>query len=493
MGRWKSFGRREFLAAAFGTTVSLPELLTGRGPVGDPLSPQIRSRFAPFQFPPEFIFGAATAAYQIEGGWNEGGKGESIWDRFSHTTGRVKGAATGDIACDSFHRYKEDVELLSKLNLKSYSFSISWPRIQADGAGKPNARGLDHYKRVADALLAAKIRPLCTLYHWDLPQKLEEAGGWPNRDLAGRFTEYAEVVTRALGDRVSHWCIFNEPWMFTFLGYTRGTHAPARTSFVDGMRATHVVNISQGQAFRAMKALNPKLLIGSAFGMSHCQPATSSEEDRKAADRAHALGNVWFAHPALKGEYPTAFPGSIPLEMMGVRSGDMELCRAPLDFLGINYYRRQLVSAIPTAEGESATGVYTFDAHEGLLTDCGWEVWPAGFYELLMRISREYKGTPMEITSNGCSYLESSDEHGEVPDQRRVQFMREYLTELGRALLHGAYVRSYHYRSLLDNFEWAEGYAQRFGLVYVDFRSQKRTIKNSGKWYAKLAETGELK
>lgn len=490
MGRWKSFNRREFLTAALGTAASFSILPPGHHLVGELLNPQMR--FAPFEFPPEFIFGAATAAYQIEGGWNEDGKGESIWDRFSHTTGRVKGAATGDVACDSYHRYKEDVELLKKLNLKSYRFSISWARIQADGTGKPNAKGLDYYKRVTDALLEAKIRPVCTLYHWDLPQKLEEAGGWPNRDLAGRFTEYADVVTQALGDRISHWCIFNEPWVFTFLGYAWGIQAPSRKNFAECMRATHVVNVAQGQAFRAMKAINPKLQIGTAFSMAHCQPATASEEDRKAADRAHALGNVWFVHPALRGEYPAAFPGANPLEMMGVKPGDMELCRAPLDFLGINYYRRQLVSAIPPGEGESATGVHNFDAHEGPLTDVGWEVWPTGFYELLMRLSREYKGTPMEITENGCSYLDSPDEHGKIPDDRRIQFLRGYLDELGRALLHGANVRAYHHWSLLDNFEWAEGYAQRFGLVYVDFRTQKRTIKDSGKWYAKLAETGEL-
>jgi beta-glucosidase len=490
MGRWKDFNRREFLTSALGAAASFSILPPGHRVVASLFEPQIR--FAPFDFPPEFIFGAATAAYQIEGAWNEDGKGESIWDRFSHTTGKVKGAATGDVACDSYHRYKEDVDLLKKLNLKSYRFSVSWPRIQADGTGKPNAKGLDYYKRVADALLEAKIRPMCTLYHWDLPQKLEDAGGWPNRDLVGRFTEYAELVTRALGDRISHWCIFNEPWVFTFLGYSRGVHAPARSNFAECMRATHVVNIAQGQAFRAMKAIQPKSQIGTAFSMSHCQPATSSEDDRKAADRAHALGNVWFVHPALRGEYPAAFPGANPPEMMRVKSGDMELCRAPLDFLGINYYRRQLVSAIPPGEGESAAGANNFDAHEGPLTDFAWEVWPAGFYELLMRISREYKGVPMEITENGCSYLDTPDEGGQVRDERRIQFLRGYLDELGRAMLHSANVRAYHHWSLLDNFEWAEGYAQRFGLVYVDFRTRKRTIKDSGKWYAKLAENGEL-
>lgn len=490
MGRSGRLTRRDFLCRALGAAASFHVLPPGAAIASELFQPQMK--FAPFQFPEEFIFGAATAAYQIEGASNEDGKGESIWDRFVHTVGRVKGGYTGDVACDSYHRYQEDVALLEQMNLKSYRFSISWPRIQADGTGKPNPKGLDYYKRITDELLKAKIRPLCTLYHWDLPQKLEDAGGWPNRDLAGRFTEYAEMVTRALGDRIKHWCIFNEPWVFTFLGYAYGTHAPARQNFVECMRATHIVNIAQGQAFRAMKAINSKFEVGTAFSMSHCQPATKTEEDRQAADRAHALGNIWFLQPPMKGEYPAAFVGPNPLEMMGVKSGDMDLCRAPLDFIGVNYYRRQLVSAIPPGEGESATGVHHFDAHEGPLTDFAWEVWPTGLYEMLMRISREYKGTPMEITENGCSYLDGPDEHGRIPDDRRIQFLRGYLDELGRAMIHSCNVRAYHHWSLMDNFEWAEGYCQRFGLVYVDFRSLKRTMKESGKWYAKLADTGDL-
>jgi len=490
VSRWNSFNRREFLSTALGAAASFSILPPGHRLIGELLEPQ--SKFAPLQFPEEFIWGAATASYQIEGAWAEDGKGESIWDRFSHTPGKVKGAATGDIACDSYHRYKEDVALLKALKLTSYRFSISWPRIQATGSGDPNSKGLDYYKRLADALLEAKIRPLCTLYHWDLPQKLEERGGWPNRDLVARFTDYVDITVRALGDRISHWCIFNEPWVFTFLGYAWGIHAPSRKNFAECMRATHVVNIAQGQAFRAIKAINSKLQVGTAFSMAHCQSATSSDADRQAADRAHALGNVWFVHPALHGEYPKAFPGDNPLDLMGVKSGDMELCRAPLDFLGINYYRRQLVSAIPPGAGEDATGVHNFDAHDGPLTDFAWEIWPDGFHDLLMRIAHEYKTTPLEITENGCSYLDCPDEHGRIPDERRVQFMRGYLHGLGRALLHGANVRAYHHWSLLDNFEWAEGYAQRFGLTYVDFRTQKRTIKDSGHWYAKLASTGSL-
>jgi beta-glucosidase len=488
--RWKNLNRREFLSNALGAAASFSIVSPGRHLLTEILGSQ--RRFAPFQFPEEFIWGAATAAYQIEGAWSEDGKGESIWDRFSHTPGKVKGAATGDVACDSYHRYKEDIALLKAMNLKSYRFSVSWPRVQPDGSGASNSKGLDYYKRLADALVEADIRPLCTLYHWDLPQRLEEAGGWPNRDLAARFTEYSELVVRALGDRISHWCIFNEPWVFAFLGYAWGIHAPSRKNFTECLRATHVVNIAQGQAFRAIKAVNSKLQVGTAYSMANCEPATPSEADRQAADRAHALGNTWFLHPALHGEYPKAFPGENPLKLMGVKPGDMELCRAPLDFMGINYYRRQLISASSPGEGESSTGVQNADGHEGPLTDFAWEVWPEGFHDLVYRISQEYKTTPIEITENGCSYLDSPDEHGRVPDERRIQFLRGYLHALGGAMLHGANVRAYHHWSLLDNFEWAEGYAQRFGLTYVDFRTQNRTIKDSGHWYAKLASTGSL-
>ncbi len=453
------------------------------------LDPQ--SRFAPFQFPDEFIWGVATSAYQIEGAWDKDGKGESIWDRFSHS-GRVKGNSTGDVACDSYHRYKEDITLIKQLNLSSYQFSISWPRIQPKGSGAPNSKGLDYYKRVSDALLSAKIRPLCTLYHWDLPQALEDAGGWPNRDLAARFADYVEVAVRALGDRISEWCIFNDPGAFTFLGYAKGIYAPARQSFEDCIRATHVVNIAQGQAFRAIKAVNSKFQVGTAAGMSDYRPATSSDNDRQAADRAHALGNIWFIHPALRGEYPQAFAGGNPLSLMAFRPGDMELCRAPLDFLGINYYGRKLVSGIAPGESESAINIQKADAHQGPLTDSNLEVWPDGFYELVMRIAREYKGMPIEITENGCDYVDLPDEHGRISDSRRIEFMRGYLDQLGRAMLYGANVRAYHHRSFLDGFEWVDGYTQRFGLVYVDFPSLKRTVKDSGKWYAKLASTGSL-
>jgi beta-glucosidase len=487
--RTNGFSRREFLGGLLGAAVvgSLP--VSARALAGLPNAPNV---FVAYQFPKDFIWGVATASYQVEGAWKEDGKGVSIWDTFAHTVGKVKGGDTGDVACDSYHRYKEDIAIAKKLNVKSYRFSISWPRIQADGTGKSNPKGLDYYKRVADTLQEANVRPLATLYHWDLPQALQDAGGWPNRDMVGRFTDYAEIVTKALADRISHWCIFNEPWVFVFLGYSRGEHAPALKDFSAAMHASHVVNMAQGQACKAIKAVNGKFQVGTAYSMSNCEPATRSVEDKAAADRAHAIGNVWFLNPPLQGEYPKAFEAGNPDEIMGVKAGDMELCKAPLDFVGINYYRRQLVAAIPPGQGETAFGANAFDATQGPLTDFAWEVWPDGFYELVMRITREYNKPVLEITENGCSYLDGPDAHGRVPDPRRVEYLRGYISALGRAMKDGADVRAYHCWSLLDNFEWAEGYAQRFGLTYVDFRDQRRIIKNSGYWYGKLAASGNL-
>jgi beta-glucosidase len=255
------------------------------------------------------------------------------------------------------------------------------------------------------------------------------------------------------------------------------------------MRATHVVNIAQGEAFRAVKAINPKFDVGSAFSMANCEPNTSREADKAAAERAHALSNIWFIEPALKGAYPKAFLGENPYDVMGGQPGDMDRCRAPLDFLGINYYRRQIVAANPNAI--NGTGVNSWDAHDGPLTDFAWEVWPDSFHDIVLRISKDYK-LPIEIMENGCSYLDSPDERGRIPDQRRIDFIRSYLSALGRAISDGANVCSYHHWSLLDNFEWGAGYTQRFGLVYVDFRSLKRTIKDSGQWYAEVANTGKL-
>jgi beta-glucosidase len=442
-------------------------------------------------FPKGFFWGTATASYQIEGAWNEDGKGESVWDHFAHTRGKIKNGDTGDVACDSYHRWQEDIALMRAMNVNSYRFSISWPRIQPSGSGVANPKGMDYYSRLVDALLEAHIRPFVTLYHWDLPQALEDAGGWTNRDAAARFADYVQLVTQALGDRVSDWMLFNEPAAFVDLGYLEGTHAPGRKSLLDFLRATHVVNLAQGASFHALKATRPATRVGTAFSMSACEPATNSDEDKLAAERAHAITNVWFLEPALRGRYPEALT-FLPETAMGIKSGDMEKTRAPLDFIGINLYYRTIASAPGAMERAAHAQEWLFPVkmeggREGPKTDIGWEVWPKALYDMVMRITRDFSRPAIEITESGCSYNDGPDASGAVHDPRRIAYHREYLAALAQSIADGADVRGYHAWSLLDNFEWAEGFSQRFGLTYVDFNTQKRTIKDSGRWFAKVA------
>ncbi len=441
-------------------------------------------------FPKGFHWGTATASYQIEGAWNADGKGESIWDRFSHTPGKIKDGHTGDVACDHYKRYAEDVKLMKSLGMTSYRFSIAWPRIQPTGSGPANQKGLDFYSRLVDTLLKEGIRPFPTLYHWDLPQALEDAGGWPARDTAARFADYAGIVAKALGDRVRDWMIFNEPNVFTVLGYFRGIHAPGKRDLPLMLRATHVVNLAQGGAFRALRAAKPGLRIGGAWNFSTFEPADPKSEDDVDAARRHQLfWNAWFVDPALRGRYPEAFPGGVPLAAMGVEDGDLQKTRAAYDFIGINHYNRQIVSTEKPGEGGLPGEVRS--GEEGPKTEFDWEVWPKGFHDVVLWAWNEYK-LPIEITENGCAYNDGPDAAGRVQDTRRTEFYRSYLGELHRAIGAGADVRGYHAWSLLDNFEWAEGYTKRFGIVYVDFDTQKRTVKDSGRFYAKVAATNAL-
>ena len=442
-------------------------------------------------FPRNFFWGTATAAYQIEGAWKEDGKGESIWDRFSHTPVRIKNGDTGDAACDSYHRWREDIALMRAMNLNSYRFSISWPRIQPAGSGPANSKGVDYYSRLVDALLEARIRPFVTLYHWDLPQLLEDAGGWTNRDATARFADYVELVTRALGDRVSDWMLFNEPLAFTYQGYLDGTHAPGRSSIIDFLRASHTVNLAQAAAFHALKAVRPSARVGTAFSMSSCEPATNSEENRLAAERCHAITNLWFLEPPLKGRYPEAL-SFLPETAMRIRSGDLDKMRVPLDFIGINLYYRTIASAPSAMERLSHAQQWLFPVktvagQQGAKADNGWEVWPQALYDIVTRISRDFNRPQIEITESGCAYNDGPDASGVIRDTRRIQYHRQYLQALAQSIADGADVRGYHAWSLLDNFEWAEGFSQRFGLAYVDFKTQQRTIKESGRWYAKVA------
>jgi len=489
--------RRSFLAktSSWAAAAALPKLShAGVIPTLDPVSEQ-SSMPGQAAFPKDFLWGTATASYQVEGAWNIDGRGESIWDRYSHTPGNVKGGWTGDVACDNYHRYPEDIALMKQMNLRSYRYSIAWPRIQPSGSGASNQKGIDYYKRLTDTVLGAGMRPLVTLFHWDLPQTLEDQGGWPRRDTAARFADYVEIVIKALGDRINTWAIFNEPWVFTYVGYSEGRHAPGKTDFDLFLKSAHTVNLAQGDAFRAIKAIAPKSKVGTAFSMSPATPLTSSAEDAAAAKRFDAFNNVWFLETALRGRYPEAFVHGTPLETMGFQSGDEKRMIAPLDYIGVNYYFRRLVSASTTAAPSKvsydAMGFAIAMGKDGPLTEIGWEVYPRGLYDIVQRVSKDYK-LPIEITENGCSYGDYPDANGRVADTRRIDYYREHLRELARAIRDGADVRGYHAWSILDNFEWAEGYTQRFGLVYIDFPTQRRYMKDSAKWFSKIASTNTV-
>ena len=441
------------------------------------------------EFPKGFLWGSATAAYQVEGAWNADGRGESIWDRFAHTPGKIKNDANGDVACDSYHRYREDIELMRRLGMKTYRFSISWPRVQPGGRGPSNAKGLDYYKRVIDALLEAGIRPFPTLYHWDLPQPLEDAGGWPNRDTADRFADYAKIIADALGDRIGQWSIFNEPKTFTHVGYWQGTHAPGRTEPLAMLRATHTVNLAQGMAFRILKSAGAKPEVGAVIDVAPMNPATDSEADKAAAARWYKFLNLWFLQPALKGSYPDGvLPPAQKNDLLGFRDGDEKTVRAALDFIGLNYYSPWIVRDAP--EGNGIPGLNTkadWAAGSDEKADNGWDIYPRGFYEILKDMAAHAGNLPIEIIENGAAYNAMLDKQGHVHDKKRIVWLQKHLIELSHAIRDGVPVRAYHCWSLLDNFEWAEGYTQRFGLIYVDFKNrQQRTIKDSGAWYAKV-------
>lgn len=451
------------------------------------------------RFPEGFLWGMATSATQVEGAWNTDGKGESIWDRFGHTPGKIKGGGNADVACDQYHRYKEDVALMKRLNMKSYRFSTSWPRVLPEGTGRINQKGLDYYKRLADALLGAGIRPFCTIYHWDLPQALEDRGGWPNRDLASYYADFAGILAKHLGDRITVWAPFNMPVSFTYYGYFTRRDPPGRGDIDLFLKAAHTINLAHGMAYRSIKAASSKATVGSAHGMEPIYPKTDSEADRAAAVRLHAARNRYCIDPTFFGTYPKeAFIGEIPYEAMGYKAGDDKIMKVPLDWVGVHYYLRLLASdssngAPPDkASHDPRAQIRTETAHEGPRTDGGMEMWPSGFYDMLMQMTRDYNSPILEITETGGVFMDGPDANGRVADKRRIEFYRQHLAEMARAMADGAKVRAYHAWSLMDNFEWQEGYTQRFGLTYVDFATQKRTVKDSGHWYGKVAVANRL-
>jgi beta-glucosidase len=431
-------------------------------------------------FPTEFVWGAATAAYQIEGATEADGRGESIWDRFSHTPGKVANGDTGDSACEHYYRWREDLDVMSSLGLQSYRFSISWPRIQPDGRGPANRKGIDFYRRLSEGLLERGIVPLATLYHWDLPQALQDEGGWTSREVADRFEVYAELVFDGLSDLVQDWVTHNEPWVTSFLGYGYGTKAPGVQDWREALTAAHHVLLSHGKAVAAFRDTHRSGRIGITLDLTHVYG------DAEAALRFDGNRNRWFLDPVLRGGYPADMVDYYearlgPLDF--IQPGDLEEIAAPIDFLGVNFYQ----PAVVQLDGDRGPiGVEELPP-DGPTTAMGWRVAPDALTELLLRLKRDYGDVPLLITENGASFDDPPiDGSGVVEDSQRVDYLRGHIEAVERAVGEGVDVRGYYVWSLLDNFEWEHGYSSRFGIVGVDFESQQRTPKRSALWYRDL-------
>ncbi|MEV0378616.1 GH1 family beta-glucosidase [Nonomuraea sp. NPDC050643] len=425
-----------------------------------------------------FLWGTATAAYQIEGAAREDGRGVSIWDTFAHEPGRTRDGHTGDVACDHYHRWREDVALMSGLGLNAYRFSIAWPRVLAQGRGEVNARGLDFYDRLVDALLAAGIQPVPTLFHWDLPQALEDRGGWLNRDTAAVFAEYAATVAGRLADRVPLWITLNEPFVHMAYGYAMGLHAPGHLLLTDALPAAHHQLLGHGLAVQALRAAGARQ-VALTNNCTPVWPASQEEADLRAAEAYDVLHNRLFNDPLLLGKYPDMSAYIPTLDFL--RDGDLATIATPIDALGINYYNPTRIAA-PTADGLpfADAGVTGFPT-----TAFGWPVVPDGLRELLTGLKARYDTAlpPILITENGCSQDDVPADDGTIEDTARVAFLEGHLAAMRQAMAEGVDVRGYFAWSLLDNFEWAEGYHQRFGLVHVDFATQRRTPKRSYHWF----------
>ncbi|MGQ9632307.1 MAG: GH1 family beta-glucosidase [bacterium] len=442
------------------------------------------------KFPEGFLWGAATASYQIEGGYDEGGKGESIWDRFCKNPGNIQNGDTGNLACDHYHRYREDIGLMKEIGLKAYRFSVSWPRIFPEGKGKVNQRGLAFYNRLVDGLLRVGIEPFITLYHWDLPQALQDRGGWANEEIVGYFRDYAATVSSSLGDRVHNWITHNEPWVVAFLGYHRGIHAPGIKDIYTAVRVSHNLLLSHGEAVQAIrKNAGRRARVGITLNLSPIHPASESEEDVKASRLADGYLNRWFLDPVFKGAYPEDILEKYGDKAPKIRPADMKKISRRIDFLGVNYYTRQVVKSEPKTGEPTPVGKIKGSKY----TAMGWEIYPQGLYELLKRIHDEYGAPTMYITENGAAFPDKVDEKGEVNDPRRVRYLRDHFAQAHRAIGDGIDLRGYFVWSLMDNFEWAHGYSKRFGITYVDYPTQKRIIKRSGLWYKDVIEKGGVR
>ncbi len=441
----------------------------------------LRNRAANIQFPQNMIMGAATASYQIEGAVNEDGRGESIWDRFSHTPGTIHNGENGDIACDHYHRWPEDIKLLKDLGLDAYRFSIAWPRILPQGRGQINQKGLDFYNRLVDGLLEQGTIPFATLYHWDLPQILQDnGGGWLNREVIDDYLNYTDIVTRSLGDRVKNWTTFNELWTFTWWGYAFGEDAPGHKGGPKGaLAAGHHALVAHGKAVPIIRNNVPDANVGIVLDLNPVTPASNSPDDLAAAERFDGCQNRWYLDALYKGSYPQDMLDVFGKEAPDVHPGDFDDITTPIDYLGVNVYRRSIIK-----DGTDLAPVnFARVEPEGQYTSIGWEVWPEALYDILDYVNTNYAPKALYITENGAAFADAPEEDGSIIDPERSNYMVAHLEQAKRAMDNGVPLKGYFAWTLMDNFEWACGYSQRFGLVHIDYPTQKRTIKTSGELY----------
>ena len=448
-------------------------------------------------FPEDFNWGSATASYQIEGGFADGGRTPSIWDTFSKTPGKVVNGDTGDVACDHYNRFEEDIQIMKDLGIQSYRFSLAWPRIMPQGTGEVNQDGIDFYNRLIDGLLAAGIKPTATLYHWDLPQVLQDNGGWANRDIVQQFADYATVCAEAFGDRVANWITLNEPWCVTWLGNFVGVHAPGLKDLETTVAVAHHTALAHAEATRALRAVRPEIRSGITLNMTNYRvDDENNKELLELRDYWDANLNRWWMDSQLHGTYPQNL-----VELYGdklskvVMPGDMDALKVDSEFLGINYYSDSFLNTPTPEQVEKNEGTFCFPINSDgkapePYTDMGWPITPDGLTDLLVRVHRDWPEIKdIAITENGVAYGDEPDANGEVNDHRRVEYLVDHLSAVEKAIEQGVPVNAYYYWSLLDNFEWAEGYAKRFGIVFVNFETLQRTVKLSGNVYSKVIAT----
>lgn len=443
-----------------------------------------------YSFPENFVWGFSSSAYQIEGAVNEGGKGQSIWDTFSHSPGKVFNGDTGDTACDHYHRYEADMRLMKELGIQAYHFSTAWTRIQAEGRGSANQSGLDFYSRLVDAILEQGMTPWLTLFHWDLPQALQDRGGWTNRDTAKYFADYADIMFRSLGDRVPMWLTHNEPWVAAYLGYGIGIHAPGIMDWKQAVNATHTILLSHGLAAQTFRTHSRSAKIGLNPNFYPVHTASDSEEDNYVSKLYFEYANTWFLDALFKGTYPELLwkhyekEGLLPT----VEAGDMDTISVPIDFMGVNYYSRYVVQKDKGAWLDAKL----VPAQGAELTAMDWEIYPDGLYEILMHIYQNYPKIDLYITENGAAFDDEISPDGKVHDERRVQFFQKHFKSALRAIQESVPLKGYLLWSFMDNFEWAMGYSKRFGLVFVDYSTQKRIPKDSAVFFKQVIENNSI-